>query len=878
MSAHRTIAVVVVALTLATAIRADEPAVDRYGDPLPADALARLGMRSGTTRCEPAFSADGKTLATADGAHVLLWDVAAGKVVRRIAVDPFQMIDGLALTPGGRLVTYGHEGLRLWDVATGRLLDEQKKVPPRWAGAAFSPEGALLATTTAHPPGRNRLSVWEVATGKQLFDTEEDYPSVFFSADGKLVVTSSIRREKKPPYTLVHFRDARTGKLVRSFDLPDQQTILTDVSPDGKVLVGFTYLPHAEQAKWANLLRLFDATTGKERRVLQRLPSGDLKRARFSPDGKRIAAVDGDQRLALWEAATGKRVHSLDNAKEFFNHLAFSPDGKTLVQIGGSGRVHTYDVTTGRGRCLNPGHWARVMCLAFSPDGKRLASAGADGQVLEWDVAARAIRARVPAEKTADGQPRRVAQEMAYAPDGRHLLVKWGDQSVGLLDLRRGTEVKAFRAGGMVHSFTPDGRSLLWTGKLLDPVRLRQPRPGERLRPRDIEVWCGAALWLGASLVHPELQQFRPVAWFAPEPTEPPFPQPLLILDGARGDVLRPMLLSPDGRVVAEMVSTLTGSPFTGMGQYWTLSRYRLTEARTGREIASLSLRTHLHPLAFTRDGRALITTGSQGLTLVETRTGKPRRTLGAANIGPAGIALSPDGRWLAWLEGGAIASFDLARGRKTGTFKSDGAAPSCLAFAPDGAILASGALDGTILLWDTRSLADNDPPPPDWDDAEAARLWDDLASADGAKAYRAMTHLKTNPARAVRLIQRRSGWDDLARTAPRLANNLNSGVFAARQKAMHGLETLGERARPFLQKALVQEKSLEHRRRLEALLTKLGRPFSSPAGLRMLRAVEVLEQLGTPEAIAFLRRLADGPDADPLADEARRSLGRMAK
>jgi hypothetical protein len=69
---------------------------------------------------------------------------------------------------------------------------------------------------------------------------------------------------------------------------------------------------------------------------------------------------------------------------------------------------------------------------------------------------------------------------------------------------------------------------------------------------------------------------------------------------------------------------------------------------------------------------------------------------------------------------------------------------------------------------------------------------------------------------------------------------------------------------------------SLEHKRRVEALLGKLTRPFTSPFGLRLLRSVEVLDALATPDAVAQLREIAgELPGNDPLGREIARALRR---
>jgi hypothetical protein len=154
--------------------------------------------------------------------------------------------------------------------------------------------------------------------------------------------------------------------------------------------------------------------------------------------------------------------------------------------------------------------------------------------------------------------------------------------------------------------------------------------------------------------------------------------------------------------------------------------------------------------------------------------------------------------------------------------------------------------------------------------------LWDDLASADGAKAYRAVAALGADPARAVALLTERLRPEkapDRARI-PRLIADLDSDSFDTREKATAELENFGELAAPALKKALLGKPSAELQRRAEELLEGLAARPLLPERRRQLRGVEVLEGLGTPQARKALAKLADGPAGAWLTQEARRALG----
>jgi hypothetical protein len=70
---------------------------------------------------------------------------------------------------------------------------------------------------------------------------------------------------------------------------------------------------------------------------------------------------------------------------------------------------------------------------------------------------------------------------------------------------------------------------------------------------------------------------------------------------------------------------------------------------------------------------------------------------------------------------------------------------------------------------------------------------------------------------------------------------------------------------------------TLEQRIRADKLLARLGEPLTDADKLRSLRAVEILELLATPEAVAVLQTLASGADIAHVTREARAVLRRMS-
>jgi WD40 repeat protein len=96
--------------------------------------------------------------------------------------------------------------------------------------------------------------------------------------------------------------------------------------------------------------------------------------AALAPDGQTLATTHGLD-AQLWDAATGKLLHTLTGHGSLLTDAEFSPDGGTLVTASDDHTARTWTVATGRLRHVLRGHFFPVRTAAYSPDGRWIVTA-----------------------------------------------------------------------------------------------------------------------------------------------------------------------------------------------------------------------------------------------------------------------------------------------------------------------------------------------------------------------------------------------------------------------------------------------------------------------------------------------------------------------
>ncbi len=347
------------------------------------DAATGAELRSFTGRTHRFYSAgftpDGKSLLTRSASGGFkLWDTTSSGGIRTLAgaeANPSGIIRHF-LSGDGRLVAQADKSgaITIVDVASGKELRTLAGHTAAVVRAVFSPDARRLASASGGEDGT--LRVWDVATGKESVRVEgflSMLGTFAFDPRGERIVYTG----SGGPF---HLREvAKQEDEGFSFEGHEGNIEAFAFSPDGKIIAsGSGTIFGASRSE--NLVKLWDAATGKELRTLAG-HTAEVNAVAFSPDGKMLASASSDNTVKLWNVTDGKLLHTLAGHEDEVNAVGFSPDGKIVSSASQDTRLKLWEAATGRELAslvaVDERDW-----LVVTPDGLFDGSPAAWGRIL----------------------------------------------------------------------------------------------------------------------------------------------------------------------------------------------------------------------------------------------------------------------------------------------------------------------------------------------------------------------------------------------------------------------------------------------------------------------------------------------------------------
>jgi hypothetical protein len=245
-------------------------------------------------------------------------------------------IVALAASPWAPLVAVGgHKQVLLYESNSRHLAGVLPFPEGTIFVLKFSRNGSLLLAGGGRGGQSGLAVVWDVKTGKRVFEVGKEYDCVLsadISADNGLVALGG------------------PSKTLRVYNTADGQLV-------------YQSKKHTE---WVTAVE-------------------------FSPDGVLLASGDRNNGLLVWEAGTGREFHDLRGHTAAITDISWRPDSNVVASASEDGTVRLWEMENGKQIKSITAHNGGVASVRYAQDG-RFATTGRDRVARLWDASGNKLR------------------------------------------------------------------------------------------------------------------------------------------------------------------------------------------------------------------------------------------------------------------------------------------------------------------------------------------------------------------------------------------------------------------------------------------------------------------------------------------------------
>jgi WD40 repeat protein len=319
--------------------------------------------------------------------------------VPKAVYDKPVIVNSMAISPDNKnLVVSGHHELTIWEIASGKLLKRIYTRAERAMAMLFLPDGKLVVAGSRpgqegdvrvfdiNAPGKveNGVTIMDGVNDpkvmlKQLLDSDDSVLCLAITPDGKKLASGGCDR-------IVRVWDISGGvaaaKLEQSIENHADWVFGIALAPDGK------HLLTSSRDKTA---KVWDMAAKESVLTFPEHQAGVWGVA-VKSDSKVGFSAGADKQLRMWNATSdGKQIRVLGAHGDEITKLVAHPTLPLLVTTSADKTVKLWDANSGANTKSFPAMNDYVFTAAISPDGTLVAAGGYDGEVRVWKVADMAV-------------------------------------------------------------------------------------------------------------------------------------------------------------------------------------------------------------------------------------------------------------------------------------------------------------------------------------------------------------------------------------------------------------------------------------------------------------------------------------------------------